>query len=181
MLKRHLTSNKEKCLWLVPTEPMRSVLRERISQLAIEFKSAPFDPHVTVFAWEGTDVEAHSVVKIIASSFRPISLTFQAIDHSLEFSKTLFLQFERSAELCRMYDNVKEQMTRKSNYALNPHLSLLYQSIDTDRRLALCNELNLPAGTYSFDSIKVIETESPLQNPGQVRRWRKIVEATLMG
>jgi hypothetical protein len=80
-----------------------------------------------------------------------------------------------------MFEMAAKSYPQPSNYALNPHLSLLYKKLPEAKREELGKALDIPMGTYSFDRIRVIETELPIEDAGPVRRWRVVCEAELGG
>jgi hypothetical protein len=69
----------------------------------------------------------------------------------------------------------------KSDYMLNPHLSLLYQRLPEAKRIQLCDTVDIPNGVYLFDRIRLIETELPIEEAGPVRRWRTVLDEPLLG
>ena len=89
-----MATRTEFTLWLTPREPLRSLLRSTIRQLAARFDAVEFEPHVTVFSAPSTDIEARAVARRIAAQFSPIELTADCLDHSESYTKTLFVQFQ---------------------------------------------------------------------------------------
>ena len=176
-----MSAHTEFTLWLTPREPLRCLLRSTIRQLAERFDAVEFEPHVTVFCGRSTDSEARAVARRIAAQFAPIELTAVRVDHSELFTKTLFVQFEESALLRRIFETAAAAYSRPSNYALNPHLSLLYKELLATRRRKLCETLDLPMGDYSFGRVRMIETELPIEDDGPIRRWRIVCDEPLLG
>ena len=176
-----MTTRTEFTLWLTPREPLRSLLRSTIRQLAARFDAVEFEPHVTVFSAPSTDIEALAVARRIAAQFSPIELTADCLDHSESYTKTLFVQFRNSALLRQIFDTAAAQYSRPSNYILNPHLSLIYKKLSTARRRRkLCATLHVPMGSYGFDRVRMIETELPIEDDGPMRRWRVICDEPLV-
>jgi 2'-5' RNA ligase len=176
-----MTTHTEFTLWLTPREPLRSLLRSTIRQLAARFEAVEFEPHVTVFCGPSTDIEARAVARRIAGQFSPIELTADRLDHSESYTKTLFVQFRNSAPLRQIFETATAQYSRPSNYILNPHLSLIYKKISEDCRRALCGTLDMPIASYRFDRVRMIETELPIEDDGPVRRWRVVCDEPLVG
>jgi 2'-5' RNA ligase len=171
----------ELSLWLIPREPLRSLLRSTIHQLAGQFDAVEFEPHVTVFCGPSTDDEGRDVVRRIASEFAPIELIGDRLDHSELYTKTLFVQFQDSAGLRRMFETAAAHYSRPSNYLLNPHLSLLYKKQPAATLKKLSETLTVPMGGYAFDRLRMIETELPIEDDGPVRRWRVVCDEPLAG
>jgi 2'-5' RNA ligase len=172
---------REFTLWLCPREPLRSALRSTIHQLSASLDAVEFEPHVTVFCGPSTDEEAREVTNRIARQFAPIELTASGLRYTDSYTKTLFVQFHESAVLRQVFEMAATSYTRQSNYALNPHLSLLYKKLPAAEQRQLCETLDVPIGAYWFDRLRMIETELPIEDSGPVRRWRTICEAELEG
>jgi hypothetical protein len=167
-------------LWLVPAEPLKGQLRSIIEQLAAKYEAVDFEPHVTISAGGiSDDNETRAVARNIAGRFSPLELTVQKLDHTSDYTKTLFVQFDESEMARRMFYAIKESSSRPSNYLLNPHLSLLYKTISVATQSEICRTLDVPKGIYFFDGLRAIETESPLTQPEQIKRWRTVFECML--
>jgi 2'-5' RNA ligase len=176
-----MTPYTELSLWLTPREPLWSVLRSTIRRLAVEYDAVEFEPHVTVFCGPSTDDESCAIVRRIAGQFSPIELTGDRLDHSGLYTKTLFVQFHDSAVLRQIFKTAAAHYSRPSNYILNPHLSLLYKKLSPAKLKKLCETLDIPMGGYTFDRVRVIETELPIEDDGPLRRWRVVCDEPLLG
>ena len=166
-------------IWLVPAEPLKSRLRAVIRQLATQYDAVDFAPHVTISAGTSDDDETCAIARDIASRFSPVELTFQKLDYTSLYTKTLFVQFDHSAIAQSMCDAIKEGSAQPSGYVLNPHLSLLYKTMPQATQAEIARGLEVPQGIFSFDRLRAIETEAPLTQPEQVKRWRVVFEAAL--
>ena len=174
-----MTPYTQLSLWLTPREPLRSVLRATIRELAVQYDAVEFEPHVTVFCGPSTDDEGRAIVRRIAGQFPPIELTGDRLAHSELYTKTLFVQFHDSAVLWQIFKTAAAYCSQPSNYVLNPHLSLIYKKLDEGSRRTLCNALDVPMGSYGFDCVRMIETELPIEDEGPVRRWRVVCDEPL--
>ena len=133
---------------------------------------------MTVFCGPSIGAEALAVAQRIARQGSPIDLTADRLDHTESYTKTLFVQFKGSAAVRQMFQIAKGYSPR-SNYVLNPHLSLLYKKLPAPKRQELCEALDVPMGDYAFDRIRMIETELPIEDEGPVRRWRVVCDEAL--
>lgn len=149
---------------------MRSKLRAIVRDLAERFDAVPFEPHVTVFCGPASKTEALAAAWRIARQESPITLTADRLDHTETYTKTLFVQFQELAALRRMFEAAKSYSPH-APYVLNPHLSLLYKRLPEAARRELCETLAAPMGDYSFDRIRLVETELPIEDDGPIRRW----------
>ena len=166
-------------IWLVPAEPLNSRLRAIIRQLAAQYDAVDFAPHVTISAGTSDDDETCAIARDIASRFGPVELTYQKLDYSSLYTKTLFVQFHRSEIAQSMCDAINAAGARPSGYVLNPHLSLIYKTMPEATQAEISRVLEVPQGIYLFDGLRAIETEAPLTQPEQVKRWRVVFEAAL--
>lgn len=167
----------EHCLWLLPARPLKERLSSIIQKLATVNDAVDFEPHLTIFSVYSDDEESRSVCHLITKKFEPMKLIAEKLRYSSLFTKSLYIQFFESAELRHLFETIKESFTQPSDYILNPHLSLLYKNMPEAKLKELSHTLDIPLGTYLFDRIKAIETEIPLREPDQIRRWRVVFES----
>jgi 2'-5' RNA ligase len=167
-------------LWLVPAEPLKSQLHSIIQKLAVRYDAVDFEPHVTISAGGIVDDdETCTVMRKIVRQFGPIELTARGLDFTSIYTKTLFVQFHESEMARRMFEAIKENSSQSSKYELNAHLSLLYKTISPETQAEICRTLDMPKGNYFFDGLRAIDTENPLTQPEQIKRWRIVYEAVL--
>jgi 2'-5' RNA ligase len=166
-------------LWLTPCEPLRSTLRSIIRGLARKLDAVEFEPHLTVFCGPSAESEARAVAHLIAEQFSPVELTADRLDHTKHYTKTLFLQFQESSATLQRIFEIARGYSPKSDYVLNPHLSLLYKKLPEATQRELCETLEVPMGGYQFDRVRIVETELPIEDPGPVRRWRVVCDEAI--
>jgi 2'-5' RNA ligase len=174
-------ASTEFTLWLTPQEPLRSALRAIIRRLARDLEAVEFEPHVTIFCGRSNDQEAQATARAIAGRFPPIHLEADRLAYTATFTKTLFVQFRESRAAREMFEAARIGYAATSNYALNPHLSLAYKMLPEARQKGLCETLRVPMGAYAFDRIRMIETETPIEDSGPVLRWREVCDVALSG
>lgn len=168
-------------LWLIPCEPLRTTLHALIRRLAADFDAVEFEPHVTLFCGPSNRLESLATARVMAARFPPVELSVDRLDYSDRFTKTLFVQFAESAAAQRMSEAARGCYTRPSDYAFNPHLSLIYKRLPETKQRELCQTLSAPRGNYTFDRVRMIETELPIEDAGPVRRWKAIGDFPLAG
>lgn len=172
--------HNEFTLWLMPKEPLRGQMRSIIRNLAVEFDAVEFEPHITFYCCRSTQAEATSVGQAISRAFAPLELKVADIDHSRTFTKTLFVQFRESATLRRMFEMAGSGFKLKGDYKLKPHLSLLYKILHHAEREAAAGRISVPID-YLFDTLRVVETQVPIEDEAPVLAWRTVYEAGLEG
>lgn len=172
-------SRLEHSFWLLPAEPLATRLRALIADLARSWDTAPFEPHVTLYCGVSDDAATSSVLKHVTGQFGPVELTFGKLETTSEYTKTLFFQFEENAAAREIFKTILRLSAQPSNYALNPHLSLIYGALPLEAKQKIMRSLELPKGTYLFDRVRAIETEIPLTAADQIRKWRVVSERVL--
>jgi hypothetical protein len=165
--------------WLLPTAPLAGKLHTIIQKLAARFDAVDFEPHVTLYSGPSDDGEAETVARELAAGFPPFALTPLKIDCTRLYTKTLFVQCAESPAAWTMFEFVKNHCAKPSAYRLDPHLSLLYKTMDPAAQAGLCRTLGASKEPYLFDRLRVIETEIPLTKPEQIARWRTVMEVNL--
>ena len=166
-------------MWLTPCEPLRATLRSIVRRLASSLDAVEFEPHVTVFCGRSSELEARGVVDLVAGQFSRVELIADRLAYTGNYTKSLFVQFQESAVLRRMFGSAARAYSQPSDYVLSPHLSLLYKKLPAAEQQKLCETLDVPMGAYRFDRIQMIETELPIEDSRPVRRWRTVSEAPL--
>jgi hypothetical protein len=166
-------THKEYTFWVRPAEPLRSQLKSVIRDLSREFNAVDFDAHCTVFCGRSSDAEASALAERIAKTFAPFEMQAEHLAQSSLLTKTFYVQFAKSKTLRAIFENLRDGMTAPSDYALNPHVSLLYQFISEDQRKALCSRTDIvPMGAWRFDTLRVVELDVPVTDLQPMRTWR---------
>ena len=158
--------------WLLPAEPAASALQAQITSLAERYDAVIFEPHVTLYTGPADDREVAETLDFLRLSFRPPTLVPFVVAQSSRLTKTLYIRLELTAELTSLADAIKGRAARPSQSRLDdPHVSLLYQRIAEPERARLAAQIAVPA-PFAGDGVAVIETEIPIDNLDQIRRWR---------
>ena len=169
----------EHSLWLMPAEPLKTLLQSIIDRLAFANGAVGFDPHVTVFCGRSDDKTTIATAQHIANMFSPIELVAVKIDFTSVYTKSLFVQFDESETSRCIHAAAKTRSAHGSSYEFNPHLSLLYKTISLETLSEIRQSLAVPLGPYAFDRLRAIETEIPLTEPEQIKKWRTVFDAAL--
>ena len=174
-----LSCYTEHSFWLLPAEPHKGQLRSIVQQLAKKYDAIDFEPHVTISCGPSDDDQTHIIARGVARLYSHVELIPVKLEHTSEYTKTLFIQFQESEVVRRMSDAIKDRSARPVNYVFNPHLSLLYKTMPVAKQAEICRTLDVPKGIYFFDRLRAIETEIPLTQPEQIKKWRTVIECTL--
>lgn len=156
--------------WLLPEIATRKLLAQEIGALAARFGAPMFAPHVTVFIGPENSRRPAEVLREIGSI--KIELTISGIRFSEQFTKTVFVQFERSDPLQELGDKIWKVSGGSARYVIDPHLSLLYANVSTDRKQKLADEMDLPFSTVQLTSICAVRCARPTTTSSEVEKWK---------
>jgi 2'-5' RNA ligase len=162
--------------WLVPAEPRKGLLASRIANLASQFVTPLFEPHVTVYAAKEANIEAFNKVVARYQTFR---LTVRGIQYSDEFTKSVYVQFEPSRVLSQLSEELRQASLSQDEYELNPHLSLIYKNMTRDERFSLAASIRLPFTEVWFDSAKAVVCPAHISTREDVESWRVVATQSL--
>ena len=165
--------------WLVPAQPAWNFFAAAIAELAARFDAPRFEPHVTVYATRTEGENPGEVLSGALAGCEPLRLLIRDIQCSDEFTKTVFVQFEPSAELLRLNRALQEASTLHDKYQLNPHLSLIYKKMTPDARIEVATSVRVPFTVALFDSAKAIVCPTPIRSRADVEAWRIVAAQSL--
>ena len=156
--------------WLLPEAAAREVFTNEIRELARRFRASVFEPHVTVFV--GPENSRHPVEILRELGPATIELKMRSIRFSEQFTKTLFVQFERNVLLQKLGDRIWKASGAPERNVIDPHLSLLYASLAAERKKALVDEIKFPFREVRFSSICAMRCAWPTSTVAEVEQWR---------
>jgi hypothetical protein len=156
--------------WLLPETAVREVFAEKIREFATRFDAPVFAPHVSVFVAPENSRRPAEILRELGPV--TIKLTIRSVRFSEQFTKTLFVQFERSALLQEVGDRIWKASGSPDRYVIDPHLSLLYASLAADKKKALVDEIKFPFWEVGFGSICAMHCARPTESVAEVEQWR---------
>jgi 2'-5' RNA ligase len=162
--------------WLCPAEPARSHFATLVRDLAARFDAPVFEPHVTVYV---TKAERDTPGEILGNLFpkrQPYRLSVLGLDYSDKFTQTLFVRFAPQADLARLSEDLRRASAAPGDYELNPHLSLLYKTMDVQTKRELAGSITLPFGNVTFDTVKAVLSPARIDSRKDVESWRVVAE-----
>jgi 2'-5' RNA ligase len=167
--------------WLIPAEPARTFFQSLITELARKNDAPVFKPHVTIHVGTNEAKAAEYAVSESARRCKPIMLEVLRIDHSDQFTKTLFVQFAPENALQRLNAMIRNAAQDSTSYELNPHLSLLYKTIPAAARSRLASSISIALSEVTFDVLQAVRCVSPTQTRADVEAWDVATMANLCG
>jgi hypothetical protein len=165
--------------WLVPAEPRRIFFASTIAQLAVRFNAPLFEPHVTIYATRKGQEDPAEVLSAALAGRGSFPLLVRDVQCSDEFTKTVFVRFEQSPELSRLKCALQEASAGHDEYELNPHLSLIYNEMSPDDKIAIATSIHLPFTEILFDCAKAIISPTPVRSREDVEAWRVVATQKL--
>ena len=165
--------------WLCPAEPARDHFAAVIRELAARFDGPVFEPHVTLHVAKTEGENPGSVLETVAKGRQPYRLAVRGLDYSDEFTKTLFVQFAPDAEVARLSDEIRRASAPQNDYELNPHVSLIYKTMDDETKRQLASSLTLPFSEVVLDLVKAVLSPAEIKSREDVEAWRVIAETRL--
>src|SRR5258708_8577159 len=113
--------------WLLPEAAAREVFLREIRRLARQFGAPLFEPHVTIFIAPENSRAPLEVLREVGPV--DIALAIHSIRFSEQFTKTLFLQFERNSALQQLGDALWKAEVAPNRSLTTPHLTLLHSKL----------------------------------------------------
>ena len=156
--------------WLLPDQPHRGFFTEIIRDLATRYDAPEFEPHVTVFVAPENTESPDSVLEELARYH--ISLSVAGIQYSEKFTKTLFVQFNKTKAVQTLADSLQRVTKARQRYTVNPHLSLMYQHLTKGTKRQLAETIQLSFRRVSFPAAAAVRCPSPTRTAADVRSWR---------
>jgi hypothetical protein len=165
--------------WLCPAEPARSHFGALISDLAARFDAPVFEPHVTVYVTKAERETPGEVLGNLLPKRPPCRLSVLGLNYSDNFTQTLFVRFALHADLTRLSEDLRRASAAQSDYELNPHLSLLYKTMDPETKRGLAGAITLPFRDATFDTVKAVLSPAEIKSRHEVEAWRVVAERKL--
>ena len=157
-------------LWLMPEGEEHDRLSALIDRLAARFGTASFAPHVTLLpGLPGPEREVLETARVVAAETTSIPIDFFVVDGLEHHFRCLFLRAHPRPALRDAYERAARRFGREPEPSFDPHLSLLYGSLDAPLKAALVRELAGDATTrFDAHSLHVWLTHGP------VGEWRPL-------
>ncbi len=161
--------------WLIPSEDDKTFFQKIIDNLAQEYNAPTFTPHVTIYSGEyEPDESPAEIIEKAVHSVQSFSLKIDKILYTDSFTKTLFVQFQSNPILSNISEIIQRSSKSPSEFALNPHLSLIYQYLNEEIKKNIITSIKLPKSEVVFDEVRAISTPEKVQKREDVENWEVI-------
>jgi len=156
--------------WLLPEAAARELFLREIRRLGRQFGAPLFEPHVTIFIAPEDSRAPLEVLHEVGPV--DIELAIHSIRLSEQFTKTLFVQFERNNALQQFGDAIWKASGARDRYLIEPHLSLLYAKLVSKTNERLADNIRLPFREVGFTSVCVMRCARPTTRAIEVEQWK---------
>jgi 2'-5' RNA ligase len=142
-----------------------------IAKLASEYSAPPFEPHITLYAGVHTDEDnVEALLAAVGGAAEEMELICGDTGHTDALFKTLFVQFDDPG-LGALHRQLRDNLTRSTDYALEPHLSLLYKELPPVVRRGLATDYTFRGERILFDHIAAVRPGAGQDDWSDVRGW----------
>jgi 2'-5' RNA ligase len=162
-------------LWLMPEGTLRETLAGQIDRLADRLGTPRFEPHVTLLpGLSGPDADVVDTARALAGELGPFTLEPSGVDGTDAHFRCLFFRVRASEALRAAHARAARRFGREADPAFDPHLSLVYGTLDAPVKAALSRELGqrMPA-LFEVRRLHVWRTE------GAVGKWGSLASFAL--
>ncbi len=168
-------------IWLIPEKKQESDLQKTINDLARQYETYPFVPHITLYHLKNSMPlhEILPVIKTCSKNVRPFYLDLEGLFHSDQFTKTLYARYRISGALQSLFDKLKKPFSVQP-YELAPHLSLIYKNdMNEDRKKQEEKRIKIPTRLL-LDRVMIISKEGgPIVKEKDVLEWMVVDKFSL--
>jgi len=159
-------------LWFVPTQKVDDRTSLLISELAAEYNSPAFRPHVTVVG--GLTEDPTNKVQGLVKNLKPFEITLTTAQYLDEYFRCVFYEVAPNRTL--MDINKKAQKLFEHEDMYYPHLSILYGNHDEELRKQIAEEIG--EMNQSFIAKKIVIVKGPSNpDPKSIAQWKIVGEA----
>ena len=166
--------------WLLPAEQDAGWLQTRIGKLAARHGGPAFEPHVTLHVGaQSVDLAIEPLLAAQARRAEPLELQCTDTSHSDAYYKALFVRLAAdradgpglTALRQGLLDALDAAGAPPSDYAFDPHLSLLYGCFAAATRHELAGAEQLPGRRIRFDRLAAVRPAPGSVDLERVADW----------
>lgn len=162
-------------LWLMPGEPVFSILAEEISRLSREHSTVRFEPHVTLLA--GIRLPEDAVMATSASlagCLKPFRVELADVGYLEEYFRCLFVHVRPGIDILGAHRLACEAFGCRDESPYMPHASLLYGRLAMETKKEIATGLGWLSGrAFDVRSLLLYRVN------GAVDEWKRVREFDL--
>ena len=133
-------------LWLRPTQAQIDEFMKIISNLAHDFRSVPFPPHISLLSSYSNDLNTiKQTCENIVDQTQNFDIPLKLIDYTDTYYRNFFILALLTSTLANIYKTAKKELDYKTEEQYIPHVSLYYGKLDIESKKSLKEKLE---GSY---------------------------------
>lgn len=174
-----MTSLPKVAFWLMPEQDERKRLETVIADLARACSTPRFAPHVTLYSCRRSADQAElALLARLAAATPPLTLTPKTTEVGQPLAQALFWSIPSQPRLTALFQALHAGVAQPSDYRLQPHLSLLYSDLPSDRRRELGRTLCPPAVLHC-NELRAVAIPARLATMDDFRGWQTLLSVRL--
>jgi putative hydrolase of the HAD superfamily len=167
-------------IFLTPSGADFTYTDNLIREMCGKYDGPAFEPHVTVYSGEFSDLDAlRKVVSDAVYGVRPFSLCIRKVGCGEEYFKSLYIEFEENPVLLEIHERIRAGVKTESRYELVPHLSLLYSDMPLRHKEALAKRIVPDRPSIHFDKVKIVAPRNREEGWRDTGQWQTLFRARL--
>lgn len=159
-------------LWVMPAEPMFSLLADRISSLSRQLSTPLFEPHVTLLA--GITLPEEESVKrcsSLASGLKPFRIELGETGQTDEYFRCVFASVIPAEPIMYAHRMAGKTFAIRDDAPYTPHVSLLYGYLQIEERKEIATAHRFLSG-HAFEVLRL----ALYHVTGATSEWRRVKE-----
>ena len=160
-------------IWLMPTGDVHARLFALMRELAKDYYTPVFEPHVTLIGGlldpEG---EILSKTSRLAGLLRPFNVRLGGVAHLDGFFTCLFIRAEETQELLAAHSEARSVFGRWQDPRFMPHLSLMYGNLSRDIRIRIISQIGSELNaSFEATGLHLFRTSGPVEGWGRIHEF----------
>jgi len=131
-------------IWLTFSKSDRDYLKNVIDAISEKYNAPKFEPHITVYGLIDSKLSLiDDVINEVAQNSNSFLVKKSEILQSEILWKTVYIELEMNQKLELVHNNIKKHFEKILKYKFNPHVSLIYKILPTEKKIKIINELKI--------------------------------------
>ncbi len=128
-------------IWLVPDEPVKSVIKDRIILLSKIYNSPKFIPHLTLLSgFLGKEKSLIEKTNFLSKKISSFKIKFEKLSSRSEFFRSLFIKVKMSKSLLKAHEISSETVDHNEEH-FYPHMSLVYGDFSFSQKESMISKI----------------------------------------
>jgi 2'-5' RNA ligase len=167
-------------VWLVPEEKDNEYLRTIVDNLAKQYSSPVFSPHLTLAGSITSSLEeAKNAVDEVFKKTRPFKIRKTKLNQSELFFKTVFIELELDDNLKNLYIAFAEKIKEGDISTFKPHISLIYKLMSEQEKLKIIEKLSIK-DEFTIEYVTINAPRAGAKDFMDVEGWRTVYKRNLI-